>query len=368
MKLSNQNFKSITAEILNKTKADVENALNSSILNLDDFKALLSPIASDYLEPMAEKSINITRKRFGNVIDMYAPLYVSNECQNICTYCGFSFNNKIERLTLNEEQILTEVEVVKKLGFDHVLVVSGEATKTVGIEYFSKVIDLIKPHFSQISFEVQPLDQNEYEILINKGLHSVMVYQETYDRDTYKEVHPKGKKSNFEYRLETPDRLGKAGIHKIGLGVLLGLSDWRADSFMLANHLDYLRKTYWKTKFSISFPRLRPASGVTHPKLCINEKELTQLILAFRLFDENLELSLSTRESEYYRNNIASLGVTSMSAGSKTDPGGYASTKKALKQFDISDERTPSEVSKMLISKGLEPVWKNWDRVLQKVA
>lgn len=365
MKLSNQNFKSTTSEILSKTKADVENALNSSVLSLEDFKALLSPIAKDYLEPMAEKSLALTRKRFGNVIDMYAPLYVSNECQNICTYCGFSFNNKIERLTLNEEQILAEVKVIKELGFDHVLVVSGEATKTVGVEYFSKVIDLIKPHFSQISFEVQPLKQDEYEVLINKGLHSVMVYQETYDKETYKLVHPKGKKSNFEYRLETPDRLGKAGIHKIGLGVLLGLSEWRADSFLLASHLDYLRKKYWKTKFSISFPRLRPASGVTHPKLCINEKELTQLILAFRLFDENLELSLSTRESQYYRDNIVNLGITSVSAGSKTDPGGYASNKKALKQFDISDERTPKEVGEMLIKKGLEPVWKNWDRGLQ---
>ena len=191
-----------------------------------------------------------------------------------------------------------------------------------------------------------------------------MVYQETYDKEVYKKVHPKGKKSNFEFRLETPERLGNAGIHKIGLGVLLGLSDFRADSFLLGEHLEFLRKKYWKTKFSISFPRLRPASGVTHDEQCIDESELLQLIMAFRLFDENIELSLSTRESPYFRDNVASLGVTSMSAGSKTDPGGYVVNRKALKQFDIDDNRSPSEVAKMLYTKNLEPVWKNWDSAL----
>lgn len=360
----NKSISDINKKIALKTERDVELALQREVLSLDDFMALLSPVAKKYLEQMAVKSYELTRKRFGKTIDMYAPLYVSNECQNICTYCGFSFNNKIARITLNDEEIVKEAKAVRDLGFKHVLIVSGEANKTVGVDYFKKVINLIKPYFSLISLEVQPLSQADYETLIECGLHSVMVYQETYDKAVYKKVHPKGRKSNFEFRLETPERLGNTGIHKIGLGVLLGLSEWRADTYLLAGHLEFLRKKYWKTKFSISFPRLRPASGVTHAKLCIDETELTQLILAFRLFDENVELSLSTRESPYFRDNVASLGVTSMSAGSKTDPGGYVVNRKALKQFDIDDNRSPGEVAKMLYSKNLEPVWKNWDSAL----
>lgn len=356
-------WESTTDSIYSKTRNDVEDALNKNRRDLEDFKALISPAAMPYLEEMAHLSHRITRKRFGNTIQMYIPLYLSNECQNICTYCGFSLDNKIRRVTLTEEQILKEVEVIKSFGYDHVLLVTGEANKTVGVEYLSKAINLLRPHFSHISMEVQPLDEEEYKSLIQDGLNTVLVYQETYHEENYKLHHPKGKKSNYQYRIETPDRLGKAGIYKMGLGVLIGLEDWRTDSFYTALHLEYLEKRYWKTKYSISFPRLRPYSGNLEPKVNMTDKELVQLICAYRIFNEEVELSMSTRESEKFRNNIVKLGITSFSAGSKTDPGGYASDMNALEQFEISDERSPRLIAEMIKGQGYEPVWKDWEKI-----
>ncbi|WMJ72801.1 2-iminoacetate synthase ThiH [Cytophagaceae bacterium ABcell3] len=351
--------------IYSKTAEDVKTALQKTKRNLEDFKALISPAAEPFLEQMALLSHQITRKRFGNTMQMFIPMYLSNECQNICTYCGFSLDNKMRRTTLTEKQILDEVAVIKSYGYDHLLLVTGEANKTVGVPYFEKALKLVKPHFSHISLEVQPLDQDEYETLIPHGLNTVLVYQETYHEENYKLHHPKGKKSNFLYRLETPDRLGKAGIYKIGLGVLIGLEDWRTDSFFTALHLDYLEKTYWQTKYSISFPRLRPYTGNLEPKVNMSDRELVQLICAYRIYNEEVELSMSTRESEKFRNNVVKLGITSMSAGSKTDPGGYAAGIEALEQFEISDERTPAEIACMLKEQGYEPVWKDWDRAYQ---
>ncbi len=347
--------------IFNKTEADVQQALAASKRTLEDFKALISPAAKPYLEQMAQQSRLLTKKRFGNTMQMYAPMYLSNECQNICTYCGFSMTNKIPRRTLTDSEILKEVAFLKAKGYDHILLVTGEANKTVGVAYIKNAIQLIRTHFSNITIEVQPLDQDEYEYLAAHGLYAVLVYQETYHRDEYKKHHPKGKKSNFNYRLETPDRLGKAGIHKIGLGALFGLEDWRADSFFTALHLKYLQKNYWKTKYSISFPRLRPHSGGLEPKVEMTDADLVQTICAFRLLDEDVELSMSTRESEVFRNNIVNLGITSISAESKTNPGGYAVAPQSLEQFEISDERSTETIVDMLKDQGLEVVWKDWE-------
>ncbi|MFI5135593.1 MAG: 2-iminoacetate synthase ThiH [Chitinophagales bacterium] len=357
-------WEEISESIYSMTDADVIRALeNAGNGTIENFMALVSPSAEKFLEEMAQLSHRLTKKRFGNVIQMYIPMYLSNECQNICTYCGFSFDNKIDRLTLNVDQVMREVEVIKQMGYDHILLVSGEANKMVGVDYFEKMIALIRPHFSNIMIEVQPLAQDEYERLISAGVSSVLVYQETYHEENYKLYHTKGKKSNFNYRLETPDRIGKAGAHRIGLGALLGLEDWRADSFFTALHLDYLEKTYWKTKYSISFPRLRPAVGFHEPKHPMNDRELIQLICAWRIFNENIELSLSTRESPTFRDHAIKLGITSISAGSKTNPGEYANHLHALEQFEVSDERSPKEVAEMISSQGYEPVWKDWDRV-----
>lgn len=374
-------WEEVSASIYSKTTLDVELALTKTgKRTLEDFKALISPAATGYLERMAQLSHSITQKRFGKTLQMYIPLYLSNECQNICTYCGFSFDNKIPRRTLNDDEILREVAVIKALGYDHVLLVTGEANKTVGVSYLANAIKLIRPHFSNISIEVQPLEEDEYKELISLGVHSVLVYQETYSRTSYAEHHTKGKKSNFAYRIDTPERLGRAGAHKIGLGVLVGLADWRTDSFFNAMHLEYLEKVFWQTKYSISFPRLRPHASPTSPQASplsplleergvrqdgvryMSDKELTQLICAYRIFDEEVELSLSTRESPVFRDNIIKLGITSISAGSKTNPGGYASAPESLEQFEIHDERSPQEIASMIRAKGYEAVWKDWDR------
>jgi 2-iminoacetate synthase len=270
----------------------------------------------------------------------------------------------VKRKTLSPMEIMQEVAVIKAMGYEHVLLVTGEDNVNVHVNYFKKVLELIRPHFAHISMEIQPMDVEDYEQLTPYGLNTVLVYQETYHQEDYKKHHPKGKKSNFKYRVETPDRLGKAGIHKMGLGVLIGLEDWRTDCFFTALHLNYLEKKYWQSKYSLSFPRLRPFSGGLEPKVEMSDRELVQLICAYRLFNEEVELSISTRESPTFRNNIIKLGITSISAGSKTNPGGYVVAPESLKQFEISDERSPAEITQVIAAQGYEAVWKDWDNCL----
>ncbi len=363
---NNLDWDQLKDEVYGKTSVDVEKALKKKgKRTLDDFKALVSPAAEAYLGSMAELSSQLTAKRFGHVVQMYIPLYLSNECQNICTYCGFSQDNAMPRRTLSDAEILKEVEVIKSMGFDHVLLVTGEAQRTVGVEYIQNAIEVVRPHFANVSIEVQPLEEDEYVQLKSSGLHSVLVYQETYHQAEYKKHHPKGKKSNFNYRLETPDRIGASGLHKVGLGVLIGLEDWRVDSVFCASHLSYLEKKYWQTRYSLSFPRLRPFSGGLDPKVDMSDRELVQLICAYRIFNEELELSVSTRETKVFRDNIIKIGINSMSAGSRTDPGGYATSKTELEQFEIDDDRSPEEIAQMLKASGYEPVWKDWDIALE---
>jgi len=362
----------VRQSIHRKTAADVERALVRADRDLEDFKALISPAAAPYLEEMAQLSHRLTQKRFGKVIQLYIPLYLSNECQNICTYCGFSYDNKIRRRTLSPGELLTEAKAIRGMGYEHVLLVSGEANHTVGVDYFVKALEIVRQHFSHISMEVQPLDREDYSRLMEHGLNTVLVYQETYNREDYRLHHLKGKKSNFGYRLGTPDRLGQAGIHKIGLGVLIGLEDWRTDSWFTALHLQYLERRYWKTKYSLSFPRLRPFEGEERarpyglqPKVEMSDRELIQLICAYRLLDGEVELSLSTRESSVFRDHAIRLGITAMSAGSKTNPGGYVVDPESLEQFEIDDDRSPADIAEMIRRQGYEAVWKDWDPVLQ---
>jgi 2-iminoacetate synthase len=354
----------VKERIYSKTPADVEAALARQSRTLDDFMALISPAAAAYLEPMAQLSQQLTQQRFGKTIQMYVPMYLSNECNNICTYCGFSLDNKVRRRTLSATEIMQEATAIKSMGYEHVLLVTGEANHTVHVPYFKNAINQLRNHFAHISLEVQPLEEADYRELIAEGLHTVLVYQETYHREDYKKHHPKGKKSNFQYRIETPDRLGRAGVHKIGLGVLIGLEDWRTDSLFTALHLQYLERTYWQTKYSISFPRLRPFSGGLEPKVEMIDRELVQLICAWRIFNQEVELSLSTREFPRFRDHVIRLGITSISAGSKTNPGGYAVEPESLEQFEIADERSPAEMARVIAAVGYEPVWKDWDKVL----
>jgi len=355
----------VRRSIYSKTAEDVERALGRTQRDLEDFKALVSPAAAPYLEEMAQLSHRLTQRRFGKVMQLYVPLYVSNECQNICTYCGFSYDNKIRRRTLSAGELLTEAAAIKAMGYEHVLLVSGEAHQAVGVDYFVRALDLLRPHLAHLSMEVQPLETAEYGRLMEHGLNTVLVYQETYHQADYKLHHPKGKKSNFLFRLETPDRLGEAGIYKMGLGVLIGLEDWRTDSLFTALHLQYLGRRYWKSKFSLSFPRLRPHVGGLQPKVSQTDAELIQLICAYRLLDEEVELSLSTRESPVFRDHAVRLGVTAMSAGSRTNPGGYAVDQESLEQFEIHDDRSPAEIAAMIRRQGYDVVWKDWDAALQ---
>ncbi len=350
----------IRLSIYSKTSADVVRALSKQRLNLEDFKALISPAAEPYLEQMAQLSMALTRKRFGNTISFYVPLYLSNLCANACTYCGFSMENRIKRKTLNIDEIEQELSAIKRMNFDNLLLVTGEHETKVGMRYFRDVLPQIKSQFNYLAMEVQPLDQDEYAELKVLGLDAVMVYQETYHPSTYAEHHLRGKKTDFHYRLETPDRLAKAGIDKVGIGALIGLEEWRTDCFYVATHLQYLEKSYWKTRYSISFPRLRPCEGERQPKSVMSDKQLVQLICAYRLLNPEVEISLSTRESAMFRDNVLPLGVTSMSAASKTQPGGYANNETELEQFAISDERSADEVADAVRRRGFDVVWKDW--------
>ena len=247
--------------------------------------------------------------------------------------------------------------------FENLLIVTGENPAVAGTDYIEKALQVCRPYFSNLTIEVMPLPAEDYERLTHSGLNGVICFQETYNRDRYKVYHPAGMKSKFEWRCDGFDRMGQAGVHKIGMGVLIGLEDWRTDVTMMARHLAYLRKTYWKTKYSVNFPRMRPSESGFQPNVVMSDRELAQLTFAFRIFDPDVDISYSTRENHQFRNNMATLGVTTMSAGSKTDPGGYATYPSSLEQFAISDPTGPLEVAADLRALGREPVWKDWDRI-----
>ncbi len=358
----------IAERIYSSTKEDVVRALSASgELSPEDMIPLLSPAASGMLEQIAQKSMDITRRRFGNVMQLYVPLYISSYCQNRCLYCGFSVTNKIPRKQLSQEEIATECKAIGRDPFRHILLVTGESTIYSSVEYLGDSIETALQSFEQVSIEVQPLQTHEYKQLVEKGLHGVYVYQETYNEARYGEYHPKGRKANYRYRLETPDRLGEAGVYKIGFGNLIGLEDWRVEAFFTALHIDYISKKYWRSKCSVSFPRLRPCVGDGfNPNFPSTESDLLQIMCAYRLFSEDLEISLSTRESPYFRDNVARLGVTTMSAASKTTPGGYSDyeANKELEQFSVNDDRSAQAVAAAIRERGLEPVWKDWSHYL----
>ncbi|MDE6267920.1 MAG: 2-iminoacetate synthase ThiH [Muribaculaceae bacterium] len=351
------------------TSADVERVLAKASrggkqLTPEDFMCLISPAADPYLEQMARLANMYTRERFGNTISMYIPMYVSNACTNKCVYCGFNHDNPFARTTLTMEQIEAECKAIKKLGpFDNLLIVSGEYPSLCGVEYLERALHTCRPYFNNLTIEVQPMRTEYYERLTHSGLNGVVCFQETYHREAYRRYHPQGMKSHYEWRLNGFDRMGQAGVHKIGMGVLIGLEDWRADVTMMARHLRYLQRHYWRTRYSVNFPRMRPSESGYQPNVVLTDRELARLTVAFRLFDHDVDISYSTRETPRFRDNMMRLGVTSMSAGSRTEPGGYVSTPDALEQFEVSDERTPSEVAAAIERQGYDVVWKDWDQI-----
>ena len=352
-----------TRSIYAKTEADVRRALNKEHCTVDDFMALISPAATPYLEEMAVLSKRYTEERFGRTMSLFIPLYLTNSCANSCVYCGFHISNPMPRTILTFEEMENEYKAIKALGpFENILLVTGENPAKAGVPYLVKALDIAKKYFANLKIEVMPLKTEEYKELICHGLNGVICFQETYHKERYNLYHPRGMKSKFDWRVNTPDRMGEAGVHSIGMGVLIGLEDWRTDVTFLAHHLRYLQRKYWRTKYSVNFPRMRPAeNGGFQPNVIMSDKELAQLTFAMRIFDHDVDISYSTRETPFIRDHMAPLGVTTMSAESKTEPGGYYTYPQALEQFEVSDERTAIEVSRRLKELGLEPVWKDWD-------
>jgi 2-iminoacetate synthase len=337
----------------------------------------------------------LTQQRFGKVIRLYAPLYLSNECINNCSYCGFSRDNAILRVTLSVEEVVREARALAEQGFRNVLLVAGEHPKFVSNGYMEACVSALHRFIPSISLEVGPMEIEDYIPLVRAGADGLVVYQETYDRDTYGEMHTLGPKRNFDWRLETPERAYAAGFRRLGIGALYGLADWRHEALCVAAHASYLLRECWRAQLTVSLPRLRPCAGEFQPRTILFDRNLAQLIAAFRLFLPDVGLVLSTREPAPLRDGLFPLGITHASAGSHTEPGGYTGAGRdnlhhtvrgritplddaaksaaasgtgratnATGQFDIADQRSPREVAGVIRRLGYEPVWKDWDAAL----
>ena len=344
---------------------DIERALSgpTGTYSFDRLLAFISPAAENYLEQMAQSAHQLTVQRFGPTIRLYAPLYLSNYCTNSCSYCGFNKDNKSQRTRLTIDQALEEANIIASEGFRDILLVSSEDRQFISIDYLVGLAGKLRSKFASISIEIYQLSRDEYAELFKAGIEGVTLYQETYDREAYKYYHPSGPKSDYDNRLETPEHIAAAGMREVGLGVLLGLTDWRIETLALAEHAHYLIKRYWQSHVSFSFPRLRPALevGRSQFKALLSDKNLVQMITALRLCFADAGLVLSTRERAQLRDHLVKLGITKLSAGSKTNPGGYSGHNEAIEQFEIDDNRSPAQVAAMIKQQGFEPVWKDWD-------
>ena len=374
--------------------AETQKSLAKSNLSLNDFAHLISPAAADVLEPLCLRSHQLTLQRFGRVIRLFAPLYLSNECINNCKYCGFSRDNPILRVTLSLDEVRREAGALLHQGFRNILLVSGEHPKFVSTDYLADCVRALHDQVPSVSLEVGPMETDEYRPLVQAGADGLVVYQESYDRAVYAKVHTAGPKRDFEWRLETPERAYAAGFRRLGVGALYGLGDWRLEAIGVAAHAQYLLRHCWKAQLTISLPRLRPAAGEFQPLSRMTDCELVQLLCAFRLMFPDVGLVLSTREHATLRDGLIPLGITLISAGSHTEPGGYTGAGKeklhhtqrgrivelgasewanagtdlrATGQFDIADERSPQQVRELIQKLGYEPVWKDWDAALSPV-
>ena len=354
----------LRARVDSATDADVLRSLARGRRTLDDFAVLLSEAAVPHLETMARLAHETTVRRFGRTVHLFAPLYLSNECVSTCTYCGFSAGNEIARRTLSPDEVLAEAKELVARGFRHLLLVAGEHARIVSKDYLVECVRLLAPHVPSLSIEVQVWDTDTYRRLVEAGCDGLVVYQETYDRATYADVHLKGKKRNYDWRLAAPDRGAEAGMRRLGIAALLGLhDDWRTEAIAVTAHARALIKRWWRSEVTVSLPRLRPAAGGYEPKDPVDDRAFVQTLCAMRLTLPDVGVVLSTRETPEFRDAILRLGVTHMSAGSHTEPGGYAAPSDAEKQFEVADTRSPSEVAAVLRAAGYDPVWKDWERV-----
>ena len=379
---------------LDANASSVHESLAKSKLSLNDFANLISPAGNELLETLSTRSQKVTQQRFGKVIRLFAPLYVSNECINNCSYCGFSRDNAILRVTLSIEEVLREARELKQQGFRNILLVAGEHPKFVSNNYLRDCVAALHAEIPSVSLEVGPMETDEYKPIAAAGADGLVVYQETYDRNIYDAMHTAGPKKNFDWRLETAERAYAAGFRRLGIGALFGLSDWRYEAICVAAHADFLLRHCWKAQVTISLPRLRPCAGEFQPLTHLADRELVQLVCAFRLMFPDAGLVLSTREPARLRDGLIPLGITLISAGSHTEPGGYTGAGRekihhtergrivelasgasewaatnghatnATGQFEIADDRSPGEVAELIRKLGYEPVWKDWDAAL----
>lgn len=341
------------------SKEEVLSIIGKEQLSYLDFLKLLSPAAEDALEEMAQAASRITTCQFGKSINLYTPIYIANHCINNCAYCGFSIKNKISRDKLTLEEIDKEASLIAEKGIKHILLLTGESEKASPVEYLRDAVGILKKYFSSIGIEVYPLDEDKYRFLVESGVDSLTIYQETYDEETYDRVHLSGPKKDYLYRLLGPERGARAGMYSVGVGALMGLSDnWRRDAFFTGLHARYLMDSFPEVNVSISMPRIRPEVGGFSPSTVVSDMNIVQYILASRIFLPRATITISTRESEEFRNNLLPLGVNKISAESNTAVG---SDNPGSAQFEISDDRTLEEIAAYLKSNGYRPVMKDWD-------
>lgn len=355
------------------------------------FEQLIAPKSDPELQAMAETSSALTRQNFGRTMRLFAPLYLSNECINNCRYCGFSRDNPILRVTLTVDEVVTEARHLSCAGFRQILLVAGEHPKFVSRNYLADCVRVLAPDFPSISIEVGPMEKDDYVWIVDAGAEGLVVYQETYNREIYAEMHTAGPKRDFNFRLDCVERGYAAGFRRLGIGALFGLSRWQDEALALAAHLEYLLKHCWQAQMSVSLPRLRPAAGGFRPLFSMSDRELAQLVCALRITFPQVSIVLSTRERASLRDALIPLGVTMMSAGSHTEPGGYThqgsghlhqtvrgrivapefqngEDQLATGQFEISDERSPAEIAALLRQRGFDPVWKDWEQAIASAA
>ena len=344
------------------TGSDIEKSLRRDVIKPFDLLNLLSEKAEDYLEQMAQKAQAITRQYFGRTISLYAPLYISDYCSNHCTYCGFNSSTDFQRTKLTIDQIDAEAKAIFDMGIRHILVLTGEAPAKTSLSYLEEAVKIMKKYFSSIALEMFPMDEADYRVLNRAGADSLTVYQETYDRSIYKEVHPRGRKADYSYRLMTPDRGAIAGFRAVNIGALFGLGDPKIEAFLAGLHARYLEHEYPHVEVSLSLPRMTRAEGGIEPKHVLSDMGFVQTMLAWRLFMPRLGITISTRESAQFRNQLIYLGATRFSAGSKTDVGGYAlKAEGATVQFEITDTRSVDQTVQMIRDSGYQPVFKDWE-------
>lgn len=345
------------------TGDDVERELAgpAGIYSFQKLLAFVSPAAEDYIEEMAQLAHRLSIQRFGRTIRLYAPLYLSNVCANSCRYCGFNSRTDFERTRLTVEQAAEEADIIATEGFTDILLVSSEDREFISVDYLAKLAERLRNKFSSISIEIYQMSRDEYARLFDAGIEGVTIYQETYNRKTYAYFHPAGPKSDYDNRLAAPDSIAAAGMRQVGLGSLLGLADWRIETLALAEHAHYLMKRYWQSQISFSFPRLQPAYKVGDSQFrhLLSDRNLAQMITALRLCFADAGLVLSTRERAELRDRMIKLGITKISAGSRTNPGGYSNRTDAVEQFEVNDTRTPAQVAAVIKEQGFEPVWKD---------